>query len=158
MNHSTNANPHPINSNCAQINKLISTADKDNDDNDKIVEHSNCTTDVCKRVLYREIQTSTNHGIFDSGMTGHFLLSNAPMIYKQVTTNPLHITLPDGFTTSSTHTFLLDVPHLAVIAQISQVEPDLAHSSIISIKQFCDAGCRGEYEAKNCHVYFNKKS
>ncbi len=99
--------------------------------------------DLCTRVMTKKIQTMMDHGIFDSGTTGHFLLSNAPMIHKQTTTNPLQITIPDGCIITSM---------IPVTAQKAHIVPDLAHLSPIFVKQFCDAGFRVEYDSTNCYV------
>ncbi len=94
MNHSTYANSHPKNSNYAKINKLIITYDDDIDDNDKTVMHSNCTRDVCKRLMNKEIHAPMDHRIFNSGMTGHSVIPKAPMINKHPASNPLCIDVP----------------------------------------------------------------
>ncbi len=79
------------------------------------------------------------------------------MINEHPTSNPLHVTLPDECKIASTNTCLLDLPHLPVTAQLAHIGSDLAHSSLISLKQFCNAGCRVEYDITNCHVYLNYK-
>ncbi len=110
---------------------------------------------MCNRVMNKEIQTLTDHEIFESGTAGHCLLPNSSMSNEQPKSNPSHITLPDSHTIASTHIFLLNIPKLHVTVQIAHIVPDLVHSSPISIKQFCHAGYRGEYDASNCYVYFN---
>ncbi len=77
------------------------------------------------------------------------------MINKELTTNPLCITLPDGHMIASTHTCLLNIPQLPITALLAHNLPDLAHSSLISAKQVCDEGCKVEYDATNCYVYYN---
>ncbi len=109
------------------------------------------------RVMNRDLKTPTDHGIFDSGTTERFLLPNAPMIKKEPTTNLFHITLPGGCTILSTHSFLLDIPHLPITGQLAQIVPDLGHSYLIYVKQFCHAGDRVEHYATNFYIYFNNK-
>ena len=53
-----------------------------------------------------------HHAISDSGATGHFLVAGAPVVNKNITTNPIKITLPNGKTIQSTHTCNLDIPWL----------------------------------------------
>ncbi len=63
-------------------------------------------------IMNEKIQTPTEHGILDLGMTGHFLCPNPPTIDKHPATNLLGITLPDGCMIASTHTCLPDIPQL----------------------------------------------
>ncbi len=37
------------------------------------------------------------------------------------------------------------------------IVPDLARSSLISVKKFCDTGCRIEFDTTNFYVNFNNK-
>lgn len=90
----------PKNSSIAQTNILVDAISVEDDDN-KTVTHSNC-------VMNTDIQM--NYDIFDSGTTSNFLLSDAPMINKQPTTNPLCISITDDCTFVSTHTCLLNIP------------------------------------------------
>ncbi len=89
--------------------------------------------------MNKEIQIPSENNIFDLKTAGHSLLPNAPTINKHPTTIPLCITLPDGPAIAYTHICLLDIPQLPVSAQIAHIMPDLAHSSLISIKNFGDA-------------------
>ncbi len=107
--------------------------------------------------MNKDIQTPTKCGIFDVEMTRHFLLTNAPTINKQPTTNPLHITLLDWHAIASTHTCLLDILQLPITARIPCIVSDLAHASLISVKQFCYDGCSVDYDVTNCYIYFNNK-
>ncbi len=91
-------------------------------------------------------------------MTLHYLLPNAPAIDQQTTTNLLFIILPHCCTIASPHTCLLDLPQLPIPAQIAYIVFDLAHSSLLSVKQFCSNECRVEYDATNWYVYFKNKT
>ncbi len=53
---------------------------------------------------------------------------------------------------ASTQKCLLDIPQLPVTVQLAHIVPNLAHSSLISIQQFSDVGCRVEYDATICYV------
>ncbi len=134
MHYSTYANPTK-NSTCDQINKFMSTENDGSDDDDKTVVHSNCTKYGSNRVICQELQNPTAHRIFDSVTAGSFLILNAPMINKYPTPNPQCIILPDG-----KHTCLLGKPQFLVTTRTALIVTDLAHSSLISIKQFYDAG------------------
>ena len=39
----------------------------------------------------------------------------------------------------------------------AHIVPGLAHSSLISTKVFCDAGCKVAFDEFECRVYFNNK-
>ncbi len=112
MIQSIHADLHPKSNSSAQINKLVDTYDSKSDDDDKTLVHSNCTNKVCNRTMNKELQTSNDCGIFDSGTTGHFLTPNAPINNNQSTKNQLCITVTDGHSIASTHTCLLDIPLL----------------------------------------------
>ncbi len=106
--------------------------------------------------MNKELELPTDHRIFDWERNWYFLFPNEPIFKKQLTTYPLCITLHDGCTIAHTH-LPRGYTQLPVTAWIAHIVPDLAHSSLISIKQFCDARCRVEYNATNCYVYFNNK-
>ena len=90
--------------------------------------------------------------ISDTGATGHFLTSNAPVQNKQVTTNPISILLPNGNTLQSTHTCEVAIPGLRPAAKTAHVVPGLSHASLLSTAVFCDAGYTLTYDANACHV------
>ncbi len=112
--------------------------------------HYNCTEDVWNRVLNEEIQTTVDHGIFDFRTAGHFLPPNAPMktqtTYNKSTVyhpswwlhNCIHKHLPTGYTTTA----------------IKSTLPNLAHSSLISIKHFCNAGYTMDYDSTRWYICF----
>eukprot|EP00970_Alexandrium_tamarense_P017799 scaffold11398_cov137-Alexandrium_tamarense.AAC.1 len=72
----------------------------------------------------------------------------------QPAVHPLTITLPDGQCIHSTHTCNLDIPWLPPAATKAHIVPGLAHTSLISIKQLCDNGCRVIYDDMACRVYY----
>ena len=95
--------------------------------------------------------------IADAGATGHFVLPSTPVTDISPATKPLAINLTDGETIKSTHTCKLEIPWLPDESKISHIVPGLVHSSLVSIKFLCDAGCKVIYERYTCNVYFNKK-
>lgn len=96
------------------------------------------------------------YALFDSGATAHFLVERAPVINKRVATEPLKIKLPDGTVIKSTHQCNLNIPWLPAHITEAHTVPGLAHSSLISTKKFCDAGCRVTFDTDGCKVYYNK--
>ena len=98
-----------------------------------------------------------NKGIADSGATGHFMLPGAPVINIRATKAPIKIVLPDGDTIQSTHECELDIPALPAKARIAHIVPGLAHTSLISIRVLCDAGCAVYYDEDECQVHYKKR-
>eukprot|EP00804_Cyclotella_cryptica_P007932 CCRYP_019848-RA/>CCRYP_019848-RA protein AED:0.05 eAED:-0.05 QI:0/-1/0/1/-1/1/1/0/1335 len=99
------------------------------------------------------ITLGTNEAIADSGATAHFLLPNVTISNKRKAEHPLHITLPDGEVIHSTHVGNLNLPGLGDSATLAHVVPGLAHSSLLSIKHFCDNGCHVIFTKQDCKVY-----
>jgi hypothetical protein len=76
--------------------------------------------------------------IVDSGCTGHFLLVNAPCLYKVKSRTPLTVRLPNGDTMESSHTAELDIPELNAAASEAHVFPGIFNHSLISVGKLCD--------------------
>ena len=70
------------------------------------------------------------------------------------TTNPLSIHMPQGEVIKLTHKGLLDVPWLPVGARKAYVVPDLVHSSLVSIRELCKAGCQVKYDGDYVKVIY----
>ncbi len=113
-------------------------------------ELSAASTIFSKEKLKRAVQWA----ISDSGATGHFLVENAPVTNKQVATHLITTTLPNGRSIKSTHTCNLDIPWLPHAMTETHIVPGLAHSSLISTRKFCDAGCKVSFDMDECRVYF----
>eukprot|EP00984_Skeletonema_dohrnii_P002769 scaffold955_cov79-Skeletonema_dohrnii-CCMP3373.AAC.11 len=94
------------------------------------------------------------YAIGDSGATDHFLIEGAPVTNKREAVNPITITQPDGTTIKSTHTCNLDIPWLPAEMTAGHIVPGLSHSSLISIRRFCDAGCKVVFDIDECRVYY----
>jgi hypothetical protein len=78
--------------------------------------------------------------IVDSGCTVHFLLVNAPCLNRVKSQTPLTVRLPNGATMESSHTAVLNIPHLNAAASIAYVLPGMANHSLISVGQLCNEG------------------
>ena len=85
------------------------------------------------------------------------MIPGAPVIDVKPATKPSIINLPDGETIQSTHTCKLDIPSLPAEATRAHIVPGLAHTSLVSIKVLCDAGCNVQYNGKHCLVYYKRK-
>ena len=101
--------------------------------------------------------TTTQHqhyAIFDSGATAHFLVDNAHVVNKRPALKPLTIRLPNGKHIVSTHTCNLDLPWLPHSITEAHIVPGLSHSSLISTRKFCDAGCQVTLDQHSCKIYY----
>ena len=65
----------------------------------------------------------------------------------QVAKTPIRITNPNGATMESTHTAEMFLPGLPTAAKTGHIVPELASSPLLSIGQFCDAGCEVLFSA-----------
>ena len=118
---------------------------------------------ILNEALYAKIKARTQGvrsarwAIADAGATGHFVMAGAPVINVKPTTNPIRITLPDGQTIMSTHTCNLNIPWLPDFMTEAHIVPGMAHSSLISIKKFCDGGCKVMYDEYEVRVFYKGK-
>ena len=94
-------------------------------------------------------------GVADSGTTGHFCMKNAKVKNIRPATKPVTITILNGESIVSTHVCNLDISWLPDNLTEAHIVPDLAHSTLISIKKFCDGGCRVIFDDCECRVYHN---
>jgi hypothetical protein len=69
------------------------------------------------------------------------------VINKRVTTRPIGIANPNGSIMYSTHEADLDLPSLPLAARRVHIVPALQSSSLLSMGQLCDAGCRVTFDA-----------
>ena len=104
-----------------------------------------------------KIKIAVDMAIADAGATAHFAIPGAPVINTKIAATPLIINLPDGEQLHSTHTCELDIPWLPYEARKAHIVPGLQHTSLISIKVLCDAGCKVSYDEDKCKVYFKNK-
>jgi hypothetical protein len=80
---------------------------------------------------------------------------DTPLIDRQITDSPITITIPDGNTMTSTHVGHLDIPALPPTATLTHVVPELNTHSLISIGQFCDAGCTATIDSEKLDISYN---
>jgi hypothetical protein len=104
-----------------------------------------------------KIKIAVDMAIADAGATAHFAIPGAPVLNKQIAITPLIINLPDGEQLRSSHTCELDITWLPRAARMAHIVPGLQHTSLISIKVLCDAGCKVSYNDEKCKVYFKNK-
>jgi hypothetical protein len=140
---------------------LQSATTTDADDDDATIIISNCshTHEPLPETSFHtsQIAIASDQAIADAGATGHFVLPGAPVTDIRTATNPLVINLPDGEKITSTHTCRLNLPWLPERARDAHIVPGLAHTSLVSIKILCDAGCKVTYDDTACNVYYADK-
>ncbi len=141
-----------------------------NNSDDDTITASNCTTDepdditaipTCIALHTRATKQADKQpklGISDSGATGHFLETGAPVTNKQIATAPIQITLPDGNKIWSSHTCNLDIPWLPHNMTAAHIVPGLSHASLIATRQFCDAGGKVIFDQQTCKVIYQGKT
>jgi hypothetical protein len=78
---------------------------------------------------------------------------SAPVTNKAVTSNPIHVTLPDGTTMTSTHTGTIHIPGLPLSACTAHIFPALGHTSLLSIGQLCAADCTAIFNGSTATIY-----
>lgn len=121
------------------------TALADDDNEDDITENVLATTPQC--MIYSDTALS------NSRASSHFVVDGTHVMDKQVATNPITITLPDGATLQSMHTCHVNIPWLRKTATRAHIIPDLAHSLLLSTSIFCNAGYTVAFDNKHCTIY-----
>ena len=94
------------------------------------------------------------YALSDSGASSHFLVEGSAVVNVKAAEFPVAIKLPDGSIIYSTHTCNLDIPWLSNEMTEAHIVPGLQHSSLISTKKFCDAGCKVIFDEQECRVYY----
>ena len=149
-------------------NRYALLLDKTN--NDATVLHSNTSTQKDNQPPQQPKQNAATHtnntttqlkiaknmAVVDASAMGHFVLPGTPVTNIKVARRPLKINLPDGDCLTSTHNCTLGIPWITNDAKESLIVPVLAHTSLISIKILCDAGCKVTYNDDKLRVYYNK--
>ena len=103
------------------------------------------------------MQISKKEAISDSGATGSLVLSGTPVKNVQPASTPISINQPDGSKIKSKHTWNIYITGISEEAKRAHIVPNLAHASLISIRDFCGAGCKVQYYEDICSVYYNNK-
>jgi hypothetical protein len=100
---------------------------------------------------------TTFASIGDTGCTSHFFPLGTPVNNIRVATNPISISNPNGTTMMSTHTAEMFLPDLPTEAKTGHIVPELSSSPLLSIGQFCDAGCDVLFSAGDVFITLNNK-
>jgi hypothetical protein len=97
------------------------------------------------------------YALSDSGASSHFLIKGSPAVNVKIAKHPIAIKLPDGSIIWSSHTCNLDIPWLPTEMTEAHIVPGLDHSSLISTKKFCEAGCKVVFDEAECRVYYKNE-
>ena len=77
----------------------------------------------------------------DSGCTATICIPGTPLKNIRPTTNPIRLKAAEGSYLETTHEGEIDMPGLPAAARKAHICPQLANTSLISIKTLVDAGC-----------------
>jgi hypothetical protein len=93
--------------------------------------------------------------IIDTGCTGHYLSTQAPVTNKRPNPNPLDVTLANQDHMYSTHTCELPIASLPKKAKQAHIFPSLGDTSLISMGTLLDAGCTAQLTSTTCDILHN---
>ena len=92
--------------------------------------------------------------ILDSGATSHFLVSAAPKSNVQAAVKPLTVKLPDGAYIKLIAISTISLPNLPEKAREAHIIQGLAHHSLLSIVDLCNAECEVIFTKIGCTVKY----
>ena len=124
---------------------------------DSTFHHLSCNSIVGPPTTKQCSNKDTFASIGDTGTTSHFFPLGTPVHNIRVAQTPIIITNPNGAMMQSTHTAEMYIPDLPTAAKTGHIVPELASSPLLSIGQFCDAGCDVTFTAGDVVVRLNNK-
>ena len=77
----------------------------------------------------------------ESVATGYFLINGPTAVNILPILHPIKMILTNGKVIMSTHTSHIDISWLSEVITKVYIVPRLAHLSLISTRNFCNAGC-----------------
>ena len=99
----------------------------------------------CSRSSYRAFA--------DTGASGTYLTTSAPIIPVPTTSPPIHVGVPNGTYLQSSAQCKLDFPMLPEEAQQAHILPGLTMGSLLSIGRLCDAGCIATFDQHKVNIF-----
>ena len=108
-----------------------------------------------KNILFDKARLTK--AIADSGCTSTLVLPGTPIKNVRPATNPITLVDAKGGKLVTTHEGEIDIPGLPIQARQAHICPDLAHSSLVSIKQLADAGCQIIYDETEVQVIYQRQ-
>jgi len=112
------------------------------------------TPQAAHKATTSSIKVSKQLAIGDSDRTGQFVMEDALVTNIRPTSNPVNIICPNGTTIRSTHEYNLGSTWLPPEMTDAHIVPGLAHLPLISIKRFCDEGCKVIFDSEEYWVCF----
>ena len=101
---------------------------------------------------------SSATGIAYTGASCNYLLPTYPHNKIGTTKSTITVGLTDGNILHSTNDLcLLDIPQLPLQARGAHLLPGISHSSLLSIRKLCDAGCTSRFDNNNVTIDHNNK-
>jgi hypothetical protein len=91
------------------------------------------------------------------GCTANFCTTGMPVHNKRLATEPIAIRNPNSKVMCSTCTTGLHLPGLPLAARQVHIVPSLASQSLLSIGQFCDAGCKVVFDSHTVTISHNSE-
>ena len=83
---------------------------------------------------------SSNIAILDSGCTGNYLRTDAPVVDRDFSSHPITAGTPNGSVITSSCSARLPDVHIPPSARKATIFPDLTYRSLLSVGVFADAG------------------
>ena len=124
---------------------------------DVTIVASNTMSAVAQNMHNKNVLTiSPALAVADMSIASFFLTKGAPSSNKQIATNPISVTLPDGHTIMSMHICNVKIPGLPTVLT-GHILPDMTKASLFGICILCKAGCTVVFDNDKCQVIFNKK-
>ena len=98
-------------------------------------------------------------GLADTGCTGHFLSLDTKeqnfLQHVKINPSPIHVEEPSGNIISSTHTATIPWHQAPASACQGHLFPALQGKCLVSIAQFCDAGCTAMFTPAQVLIIYN---
>ena len=83
---------------------------------------------------------SPTSAILNSGCTGNYLRTDAPVVDRDYTTHPITAGTPNGSVITSSCSARLPDVHIPPSARKATIFPNLTYCSLLSVGVFADAG------------------
>jgi hypothetical protein len=120
-----------------------------------IPTHNNAlAASILLKTINVDAATIKGWAILDSGVTSHFLTTNAPATNIALAAVPLIAHLPNGDKVQLTHTCTFDLPDLPTGGLAAHVIPGLVSHLLLSVVTMCNAGCTVTFTKINCTISY----
>jgi hypothetical protein len=115
-------------------------------DNNIIIVASNTTSAVAQNMHHTNALTiSPALAVADTSATSFFLTKGASSSNKQIATNPISVTLPEGHTIMSTHVCDVKIPGLPTVLT-GHILPDMTTATLFGFRILCKVGCTAIFD------------